>query len=110
MTGKYTKSKKADHDIAKITTRSFEDFGEQQTLKYMAGLADFLQILAALLPSGVVQILIWQFERMSLEFRRLLALEKSSMQNGRKQKRSGLIALIKKLRFCNEENSNYSKE
>ena len=46
MTGKYTKSQKTDHDIAKITARSFEDFGERQTIKYMNGLTDLLQVLA----------------------------------------------------------------
>lgn len=44
--GKYTQSKRADYDIAKITARSFDDFGERQTIKYMDGLTDFLQMLA----------------------------------------------------------------
>ena len=45
MTGKYTKSKKTDHDIAKITARSFEDFSERQTIKYMNGLTDLFRSL-----------------------------------------------------------------
>ena len=46
MANKYTKSKRADRDIARITARSFEDFGEQQTIKYMGGLTERLQSLA----------------------------------------------------------------
>ena len=46
MAGKYTKSKRADRDLARITARSFGDFGEQQTINHMDGLTERLQILA----------------------------------------------------------------
>lgn len=46
MTGKYVKSKKVDHDIVHITAQSFSDFGERQTLKYIDGLIETLQMLA----------------------------------------------------------------
>ncbi len=46
MQGKYTKSKKTDQDIKRITKRSISDFGEQQTDKYLYGLEQCLQLLA----------------------------------------------------------------
>jgi toxin ParE1/3/4 len=46
MPNKYTKSQKADIDIAHITQRSFDDFGEKQTITYMGGLIESLQALA----------------------------------------------------------------
>ncbi len=46
MTSKYHRSKKTKQDIQQIAKRSLIDFGEQQTLKYMAGLKATLQMLA----------------------------------------------------------------
>lgn len=46
MAGNYTKSKHTDRDIVHITVRSFRDFGEQQTVKYIDGLTERLQWLA----------------------------------------------------------------
>lgn len=46
MPGKYTKSKKTDQDIKRITKRSIADFGENQTDKYLNGLERCLQLLA----------------------------------------------------------------
>ncbi len=46
MAGKYTKSKKTDQDIKRLTKRSIADFEEQQTDKYLAGLEKCLQLLA----------------------------------------------------------------
>jgi toxin ParE1/3/4 len=46
MPNKFTKSKKADFDIEQITKRSFDDFGERQTIKYMQGLIKCMQMLA----------------------------------------------------------------
>ena len=46
MTDKYHRSRKTKQDIQRIAKRSLVDFGEQQTLKYMAGLKDALQMLA----------------------------------------------------------------
>lgn len=42
----YTRSKKSTQDIREITKRSIEDFGEAQTLRYMAGLKERVQLLA----------------------------------------------------------------
>src|SRR5690606_24892342 len=42
----YVHSKKSKQDIQEITKRSMEDFREKQTLKYMAGLKERLQLLA----------------------------------------------------------------
>jgi len=46
MRGKYTKSKRADHDIRTIIIRSMADFGEAQTDKYIEGLESALCELA----------------------------------------------------------------
>ena len=46
MQGKYIKSRRADRDIERITARSFIDFGERQTLKYIDSLTETLQKLA----------------------------------------------------------------
>ncbi|WP_281561656.1 type II toxin-antitoxin system RelE/ParE family toxin [Thalassomonas sp. RHCl1] len=46
MTGKFKQSKNVDQDIVQITTRSFSDFGERQTIKYIEGLIETLQFLA----------------------------------------------------------------
>ncbi|PCJ62747.1 MAG: plasmid stabilization protein [Bacteroidetes bacterium] len=46
MLNSYTKSKLADRDISHIVMRSLEDFGEQQTDKYMNGLEEILNFLA----------------------------------------------------------------
>jgi toxin ParE1/3/4 len=46
MQAKYTKSKRADHDIRTIIIRSMADFGEAQTDKYIEGLESALCELA----------------------------------------------------------------
>ena len=46
MVARYTKSKVADRDIEHITAHSFSNFGKRQTIKYMDGLAELLQLLA----------------------------------------------------------------
>jgi plasmid stabilization system protein ParE len=42
----YSRSNKSTQDIWEITRRSLNDFGEAQTLKYMAELKERLQLLA----------------------------------------------------------------
>jgi len=42
----YTRSKKSTENIQKITKRSMEDFGETQTLEYLAGLKERMHVLA----------------------------------------------------------------
>lgn len=42
----HIRSKKSSQDIREITKRSMEDFGETQTLVYMAGLKERMQLLA----------------------------------------------------------------
>ena len=42
----YIRSKRTKQDIQQITRRSVEDFGETQTLKYMADLKAKMQLLA----------------------------------------------------------------
>ena len=46
MAGNYTKSRRTDQDIKKLTERSMTDFGELQTDKYLSGLEETLQLLA----------------------------------------------------------------
>lgn len=46
MSFNYTKSKRADLDIQQIVLRSMADFGERQTDRYMAGLAQALGAIA----------------------------------------------------------------
>ncbi len=54
MQAKYTKSKRADHDIKHIIINSMADFGEVQTDKYMQGFESALCELAAMPNKGRV--------------------------------------------------------
>lgn len=46
MNSVFTLSRKADRDISKITRWSLEQFGVNQTQKYMAGMRDSFEYLA----------------------------------------------------------------
>lgn len=93
----YSRSKKSTQDIQEITRRSLEDFGEAQTLRYMAGLKERLQLLADRPDIGRV------FTQISTEHKYLFFRYESHVVYYRKRKDGIFIVRILHSRMLPEK-------